>query len=516
MSGRPYRSRRGICFALEEQLEVEKVYQRSQDHEDSGIFDNLYQGVQTEVEVQKAIDDKEAEDNTVEETPPDDSTPTDTDEESPPPDSDKPKDDEEPDPQEPQDKDPPKDDESQDDPKDEASKDEEKGDDQEPQDDGEDTDKALEALLIDHSKAFETFVTVERTYNAKSLYAHETFTESLAGGLKYIGEVGFKYGPVLLKHVYKGVLIALNYTFKALVKSTVFIGRMVKKYMNSYKHHKNHIYELRKVIEVIEHGQLEISDDTSKYTKEAVISRLKAGGSTDLLKLCESVLKFDQAFFKQFEQSASTNIAATDNMIHSAMSKTIKHPQSMMRETFPLAGFKQQSVEGYTKESEYIDNYVYSQILPGDLLFMGYLPKQDLRTRDEIFEAYKDVELFIGLNQTSVKRVESIDYMEIADIKKYLDHLETLCTLGIQQEKILHGIVNKKTALKIKLGAYLKYLATAQSKVSIEDSLAEYISLKIRYFDRTLIHGCDAVHEFTTSYISASLTYIAACLKRYA
>jgi hypothetical protein len=46
--------------------------------------------------------------------------------------------------------------------------------------------------------------------------------------MPYVAELGFKYGGLLLKHVYRGVLFALDATIKGLFQGSQHLVRSVK------------------------------------------------------------------------------------------------------------------------------------------------------------------------------------------------------------------------------------------------------------------------------------------------
>jgi len=503
----PYRRHRRLFSALESELNVDRVYRENRDSNEVGIFDNLYQGIQTRIEEDKVKEESEAntdipEDTSVDQT--DDSQDQSTDNASgeSTDDAQTDKTEESPDTENKVETKEPTDDNKEKD-KEDAAKSEDKN---------EDEDKAaLESLLNDHQIALENFLSLESDF-----YSNHKYASKAVDALSYMKDVGFKYGPILLKHVYKGVIVALNLIFKGIINSAVLINRLAVKYRQSYETSKERIAELRQAIELINENNVEPPETEDNYRNVDIIRKLSSRENVDFLSLSKEVLKFNTSIYDFSMKEMTTNVNATNGLIQMAMSSKVSTPNTLMVESSSMPGLIPKRIPGYDFSDAYIESYVYNRVLPGNILFIGHFPKKSLKSREDILEAYKDAKVFMGFDEEHFVSNESVGYMSVEDISNYLDNLDQLCDIGLKENEKLDGILKAKRHLKIKLSLYLKYLATAKDKVSIEDSLAEYIGLKIKYFDNVYIKGSSAVYEYNTQYIASALTYLSACLKRYA
>lgn len=496
MTIRQYRRGRKLFSALESELNVDRVYREGKDTHEVGVFDNLYQGIQTKIEEDKVKEESEMTDQTNEDPvvdsenqdpidAPEDTASENTDENSNEnPDETKPTDDTE----------------------DNKSKDTETKDSKDESID----DTALESFLQLHDVALENFLSLESEF-----YSNHKYVSKAVDALSYMKNVGFKYGPTLLKHAYKGVIIALNLTFKAIMNSIVLINRLSVKYSQSYQKSKDHIRELRKAIELINENNVEPPEEEDTYQNTDIIRKLSSRENVDFLSLSKEVLVFNNAIFDFSMKEMANNVNATYSLIQMAMSSKVKTPDTFMNEAASMPGLTPKRVSGYDFSDAYIESYVYNKVLPGNILFIGHFPKKSLKSREDILEAYKDAKVFMGFDEEHFVSNESVGYLSIQDISNYLNNLDQLCDIGLKENEKLDKILKTKRNLKVKLSLYLRYLASAKEKVSIEDSLAEYIGLKIKYFDNVYIKGSNAVYEYNTQYIASSLTYLSACLKRY-
>ena len=485
-----YRNHRRLFSALESQLNVDRVYNENRNKNETGIFDNLYQGIQTRIEEDKAKakpeDSMDMGDETSVDAP--DASTSETDDASSNTESEV-TDNTDPDNTETKDEKDPTPSSNQDPDKD---------------------DVGLESFLNNHVLALEEFVSLENDF-----YSSHHYTSKLVDAFKRVKDIGFKYGPILLKHVYKGVVGALNLVFKTLVNSTVLISKLSAQYRHSYEDHKERIAELKKAVELINEGLVDPPDNNDRYGNGVIIKKLASRNSVDFLSLANEVLKFNTVVFDFSMKEMTNNVNGTLALIQMAMSSNVKAPSGLMTESTAMPGLVSKRIPGYDFSDAYVESYVHNVVLPGNILFIGHFPKKALTSREDILEAYKDAKVFMGYDEEHSISDESVEYLGIEDISNYLNILDQLCDIGLKENEKLDRILKIKRNIKIKLSLYLKYLAAAKEKVSIEDSLAEYIGLKIKYFDNVYIKGSNAVYEYNTHYIANSLTYLTACLKRY-
>lgn len=177
--------------------------------------------------------------------------------------------------------------------------------------------------------------------------------------------------------------------------------------------------------------------------------------------------------------------------------------------------FVQKTVDGYVPTSEYVNTYVYKYILPGDLVFLGWLPKQDINEHNDIIESFNNSKMMFGINTDSSNVNDSVEYMSISDLKEMVATLKDICDYGMKLDDTYKNVIKDRNALRGILNVYMRFLLHAKDKVSIKESLSDLIMLKIAFTDRTNISGSMYVNDYMTRLVTSSLSYLKEAIKIY-
>ena len=148
-------------------------------------------------------------------------------------------------------------------------------------------------------------------------------------GLNYLKDIGFEYGPVLLKHVYKGVLYALNKTVRAIVQGSVSMTKYVDKKIHSYENMRTDLEKIKETLELLDDKKI-----TTEYTNEVVINQLKVGNNYNFKDSAKVAQKFFEDFFNGFEKNVRGNIGVTRNIVASVIHDQAVQPTQLTYERF--------------------------------------------------------------------------------------------------------------------------------------------------------------------------------------
>lgn len=446
-----------------EELEVEKLHTQQEQAEKSGEFDQLYQGIKQEVEQKaKVVENEESEEVPTDATPTSDEAVEDPDVENT-----------------------------------EAV-------------DGEDTDVALESFLKYHGEFLAISLATEDVFTKDNFIAAAKYVGGkTVDGLGYLKDIGFEYGPVLLKHVYKGVLFALNKTVKAVVQGSVSISAYVKRRINSYENIKANVESLREAVKLLEDKELE----GVKYTNDVVINQLKIGGNYDFLNNTKVAQKFFESFFSTFERNVKANVLMTRNLVNAVVHEQVVQPSDIVTEKFVMNGLVKREVNGYRVDNESVDGYTYNYVLPGDIAFIAWLPKRNLTSHEAVAAAYNGSKIFLGMNIHSTVVKEAVDYPTLQEINTYLDTLTEICDYGIGLNKVYSDVLRTRNATRGFLNSYMRFLLKAQNKISIRDSMADFIAMKVAYTDRAYIAGAMYTNDYMVRVLTNSLSYLKDAVK---
>lgn len=448
-------------FVATEELEVEKLHREHVEAEKKGEFDVLYQGVKEDIAAKEASQTSEEETDTPLEGEDDTST------ESP-----------------------------------EASNTDDV--------DTDDAAIAAESFLRHHLDPTAFAIAIESGYADTSSTIAGYVGDKALSGLTYLKNIGFEYGPVLLKHVYKGVLYAMNKTVRAVVQGGLSTAKYIDKKIHSYTNLKADLLKVKETLDLLEDKKIE-----TEFSKEVVINQLKIGNNLNFKASVDVAQKFFENFFDGFEKNVRSNIAVTRNIVNTVIHEQTVQPTLLTYERFDFANFVRKHVDGYIPASSCVESYSYQFVLPGDLIFVGWLPKRGLTEHDDIIEALNNSKLILGVNTHANVSRDSVEYHSLADLKSMVDTLIKICDYGIELEKTYDNVLKNRNAIRGVLNVYMRFLLTAKRKVSIRDSLADFIALKVASIDRTHIAGSMYVNDYMVRVVTASLSYLREAVKVY-
>lgn len=448
-------------FVATEELEVDKLHREHVEAEKKGEFDVLYQGVKEDIEAKEATQTSEEETDTPLEGEEDTST------ESP-----------------------------------EANETEDV--------DTGDAAIAAESFLRHHLNPDTFTIAIEHGYSDNTSTIASYVGDKALSGLTYLKNIGFEYGPVLLKHVYKGVLYAMNKTVRAVIQGGLSTAKYIDKKVHSYNNLKSDLLKVKETLDLLEDKKID-----TEFTKDVVINQLKIGNNLDFKASAKVAQRFFEDFFDGFEKNVRSNIAVTRNIVNSVSHEQTVQPQLLTYERFNFSNFVRKNVDGYVSSSQCVDSYAYQFILPGDLIFVGWLPKHNLTDHDQIIEALNNSKMVLGVNTHGSIVKDSVAYHSLTDLKAMIDILITVCDYGIELEKTYDTVIKNRNALRGVLNVYMRFLLSAKHKVSLRDSLADFISLKVASIDRTHIAGSMYVNDYMVRVVTASLSYLRDAVKVY-
>lgn len=377
--------------------------------------------------------------------------------------------------------------------------------------DTEEASVAAESFLRYHQESYTYSVSQEAQFNETyaSTFGRYVGNKTLSG-LDYLKNIGFEYGPVLIKHVFKGVLYALNKTVRAIVQGSVSMAKYVDKKIHSYENMQADLKKIRDTLELLDDKKIE-----TEFTKEVIINQLKIGNNFNFKESVQIAKTFFEAFFNGFEKNVRGNIAVTRNIVSSVIHEQAVQPTQVIVDRFNFNNFIRRNVDGYIPISDNVDTYAYQYVLPGDLIFIGWLPKHNLTDHESIVNALNSSKMMLGVNTQASAVKDGVKHLTLREIKDMVKTLEAICAYGIELEKSYRSVIKTRNSVRGILNVYMRFLLTSRDKISIRDSLADFIALKVAYMDRTHIAGSMYVNDYMVRIVSASLSYLKEAIKVY-
>lgn len=497
---------RKLNMSTEAQLEIQTLVEAEEQANKSGEFDSLYQGIKQDKDVadKKATEPEESADAGSGDVPDaggddeavaDDAAPDDAAE---PAQGDEPADAEE---------------------SDNADKDED-SDGAKPEDAEEESaqeeDKELKAAqeelknLTYLSVANEGFSNVEMGQSVMSgaASAASFLYNNLKHVAKALAELGITYGPGIAKNVYKGFLYAFCKLVTFSYSSTTVVAKYLDRRINSFASIKENIDTLRKALEMLKEKETQNDVSSAGYTNQKVIDSLKAGDSVDLNANMDVLTQFLTTAITDLGTHFKDDIGAVRHIMSNYGSPSFKVPGNFLTVSPTLMGMGPSDVKGYEFDSELIQSFAYKDILPTNVKFIAHLPRHNLGNLNDFTHAYNKSKMFIGMDTASFKDVNSIHYMTLDNLAVFLDKLDHLCTACISHQALYESINRVKSSAKFGLKNYFISIAKSANKVSVNDSMVEYIYLKSMFVDKVYLSAAMDIHDYSAKVMTAALAYV--------
>jgi hypothetical protein len=371
----------------------------------------------------------------------------------------------------------------------------------------------LELALSLHQSSQQTMIATEDIFTKENFQAAAGWAgqkAKAAGG--YALDLTKQYGPVLLKHVYKGIVLSVQKTLKGLVVGTEFLVKKVHDYLTSYERFENQIQEAKKTVSLLKE-QSEKKEAPGECSDAKIIDQLSVKGSANPVNNIKVVQKFFDAYQKQFVAHTRQHVIMTNKLIDGVLHEKTEAPSTYMVEDISFDGFMPHIHPSYQPSSNLVESYAYRNILPGDLCFLGFVPKKGLKDKADIAEAYRNSRMFFGLNFQTREPAKTIPYLNLDELEQFLDILLKICETGKMVKEDFETVARYRKGIQWQLKGYMRYLLGAKEKISIQESMAEYISIKTQLLDKVFVAGNVAVHDYTVRLLTVSLAFVKASIE---
>lgn len=339
----------------------------------------------------------------------------------------------------------------------------------------------------------------------------EVVTLPLSLALHALITLGITYGPSIVKALYKGVIYIFGKLAKLLYVGTQTLAKYIERRVYSFGRLKDSIASLEKTIAI-----LEDSDSLSgqSFTDQKVINSLKIGKNTDLTANIDTLNQFLNHVVLSIDKQVRNDVSAINYLIAASATGGVKNSNSVLTVKPFINGMKVQRIEGYENSDISTVSYKCLEVLPSDVVLMAFLPREDLQSIEELTPAFNDSKLFLGFDISNFKEVTSIDYMTLEQLKLFLSSLTRLCELCIRHEQLYTNIMVSKKQMKFGFKNYLSRLIESDHKVTVRESLVEYVFLKAMFIDKVYLVGAMDVHDYAAKIISHGLSYVEAHVKK--
>lgn len=467
-----------VVFALEDELEIEKLYDAEVLADKNSEVDNLYQTTKANIENQRRAEEEEPE----EDTPPSNAA-----------------------------------DGSDDEPKEDEDSGEEEKAPEEPDAEEKIANEAMQLYAyncVANEDIYETGKSVGNAVyqtGAAVVDAAASLVAWAAPKLKYLGVT---YGPPIARGFYKGALAVFCGISGLLYASTVAVTKYLDRRVNSFDSLKKDIDRLKRTVELIKENDsesgIEPRDLTGlKFDREKVINTLKIGDSIKFADNLKVLSDFTGIYIAALDKAIKNDSRNVMHIIAYSETGVIKPPISLLSvdAATMLPGASKGSIEGYEPSSELVSSYHYSKQLPGDVSFIAYLPIKDINNVEDASKAYNASSMFLGFNTKTFKARDSVDYMTLDGLSTFLDVMSGLCETCIAHQHFYEEIKKGKVGMRFTIKNYFLKMAASKEKVSLRNSLVEYVYLKNLLIDKVYLVAAMAIHDYVAKVLVSATSF---------
>lgn len=327
--------------------------------------------------------------------------------------------------------------------------------------------------------------------------------------LTKLAKIGYEYGKTGLLHVAKGVFYALSQVGVGLAAGTKLLIRTIKKRMKSYDAFQSKLDKANDLYNVIDKTALKKKEDYQDlYDDQLTIAMLKVGSSVQFTAHLKTLDGLIETYGKQVPRYVAGVVGSSKALMNAVMSGRVDINSLKYVDRMKIQGFSEKAGDGETMVLQ------YSKGLPGDKLFCIDVPNPSQSDYDLIKQAYRDSRAYLKIMAETVSPDEC-RYLSYEEIPGYIDTLQRLINHGKEMERQLKTIEGYRKQLKPSFGSYIDYLTAEKRDITVRESMAEFVSLKVAFMDHVVIGSYLTLHDYNTSVLSAGMSYLKASISKY-
>lgn len=334
-----------------------------------------------------------------------------------------------------------------------------------------------------------------------------------------LASLGIEYTPRVAKALAKGLI----YTVSGIAKVVYAGHEKLTNYMAERERSLSKLESdldslsstLAEVKKSLEDSDEDITEKLSEldYSDKEVINALKSADNTDFLSNLTSLSNFLSSSIKEISVVTDHEFRELTSLVSPTEPGVTASAQSLVPEGLRkfLKGSK---VKGFDPNSELLDSISYASKLPGDVSLIAYVPKKDIDSMEQLASAYKGTKLFLGLDTSKLAQVAKVDYMGVADLEKMIAKLQSLVNVCKQHQKLYKDIDTSSKSIARGLKRYIDNLAKSDKGVTLDDTNATAIELKVELVNKVYLTGAMDIHNYVTNTVSKATKYVSANIKQ--
>lgn len=361
-------------------------------------------------------------------------------------------------------------------------------------------------------------------YSNAAMESGESSTgEKIWEGMKSVGAAMVVAGQALayvgvnivwpvMKRLYK-VLIYLGakfirHSFHAIEK----IEKLKEQHTNRVSKLKDDLFAASEIVKLLIEKESKVKGSVpdkidTTFTKIPVINRIKIGDKHDPVEVMNVLESFLTKWYSKTSKDIEKDSAAIKHVLHYGINASL-NPVKVFGDSSMRSGLVPDNRQTHEIKNGFVDSLRWSEVLPGDMFYCCAVPNGKAQTIDDIRLAYGASSCSFAMEAKTFKDIGQVDYMNLSDVVASLQSVERIIKILDKQEEVYERLKKEKSSYMTSFKRYLLGLAESDKKITLEQSMMEYVYLRGAFIDNVYTVTARDIHDFTQRYLANVMTYL--------
>lgn len=320
--------------------------------------------------------------------------------------------------------------------------------------------------------------------------------------LKRLARMGIRLGKSTLVTFKKTAVRLLESLLNAFYSVASALYRFIGAREQSYARYREKLDSAKKAYDALK--EVGVRDEERNYERMDVISELKRADAFNVSEALDAMVRFNDAYTRYSESFTRVQLQRFASLI--------KHFVVERKTPVVLEAGISGVPEGFRRVAQDSDSgldvYHYSELLPGDRLFVLKLPQAHLE-EEALLEAYRQSEAVCALSERdSSVVVKSVTYATLDECGEILEGIEALIAQGELTLKLLKALMKERSGLERFVKTYVAVVLERLHLVTVKDSGILYVARRLAFLDKVIYEALQAITEENTRVLSAAFRYL--------
>lgn len=328
--------------------------------------------------------------------------------------------------------------------------------------------------------------------------------------LKFIGYLGLgaalKAGTVALG----AVLYLMEKTIKLLFTGIISLKDYMYRRMNSFESLHTQIKDLKAAVKAMDVTPVKPGADDydikPTYTSARIINNLKISDSVDFSKNLMVMTAFLQSLNKEVSSAALKDLKFIGYIadLDSVNFAKLKN-EGMYSEGFGSV-FSKDLLDGYVSDHPSMEFWRSSQTLPGDTSLFINIPSTSITDKETAEKAFSKANCGIGIDTHSFVDIDSVEYLDKAQLLNLLDRMEKLCLEALSHRQLYAAVLLQKSNMRFKFKVFFAELMSTNDRVFASKKVSA-VHFRMQYVDKIYLKMTMDVHDLCVKVLVNAISF---------